>query len=61
MSPEQATAEREITSRSDVYSIGSVLYEMLTGNAPFTGANAQQIIMKIGNFNRGGLSIVPGP
>ncbi len=47
MSPEQATAEKEITARSDVYSIGSVLYEMLTGNAPFTGANAQQIIMKI--------------
>jgi Tol biopolymer transport system component len=47
MSPEQATAEKEITPRSDVYSIGSVLYEMLTGNAPFTGANAQQIIMKI--------------
>ena len=47
MSPEQATAEKEITPRSDVYSLGSVLYEMLTGNAPFTGANAQQIIMKI--------------
>ena len=47
MSPEQATAEKEISARSDVYSIGSVLYEMLTGNPPFTGANAQQIIMKI--------------
>ncbi|MBL0172090.1 MAG: serine/threonine-protein kinase [Gemmatimonadaceae bacterium] len=47
MSPEQATAEKEITPRADVYSLGSVLYEMLTGNAPFTGANAQQIIMKI--------------
>jgi Tol biopolymer transport system component len=47
MSPEQATAEKEITARSDVYSIGSVLYEMLTGNPPHTGANAQQIIMKI--------------
>ena len=47
MSPEQATAEREITARSDVYSLGSVLHEMLTGNPPFTGAVVQQIIMKI--------------
>ena len=47
MSPEQATAEKEITARSDIYSVGSVLYEMLTGNPPFTGAVAQQIIMKI--------------
>jgi serine/threonine-protein kinase len=47
MSPEQATAEKEITARSDIYSIGSVLYEMLTGNPPHTGASAQQIIMKI--------------
>jgi serine/threonine-protein kinase len=47
MSPEQATAEKEITARSDIYSIGSVLYEMLTGNPPFVGAVAQQIIMKI--------------
>jgi len=47
MSPEQATAEKEITARSDVYSIGSVLFEMLTGNPPHTGASAQQIIMKI--------------
>jgi eukaryotic-like serine/threonine-protein kinase len=47
MSPEQATAEKEITARSDVYSLGSVLYEMLTGNPPHTGASAQQVIMKI--------------
>ena len=47
MSPEQATAEKEITARSDVYSLGSVLYEMLTGSPPYTGASAQQIIMKI--------------
>ena len=47
MSPEQATAEKEITARSDVYSLGSVLYEMLSGNPPHVGASAQQIIMKI--------------
>ncbi len=47
MSPEQATAEKEITAKSDVYSLGSVLYEMLTGNPPHVGASAQQIIMKI--------------
>src|ERR1019366_2408727 len=47
MSPEQATAEKEINARPEVYSLGSVLYEMLTGNPPHTGASAQQIIMKI--------------
>jgi eukaryotic-like serine/threonine-protein kinase len=47
MSPEQATAEKDLTNRSDVYSLGSVLYEMLTGNPPHTGASAQQVIMKI--------------
>ncbi len=47
MSPEQATADKEIGPRSDVYSLASVLFEMLTGNPPHTGASAQQIIMKI--------------
>ena len=47
MSPEQATGERDLTGRSDVYSLASVLYEMLTGDPPHTGSSAQQIIMKI--------------
>ena len=47
MSPEQATADKEITGRSDVYSLASVLYEMLTGEPPHTGSSAQQIIVKI--------------
>ena len=47
MSPEQATADKDITARSDIYSLGSVVYEMLTGNPPHVGASAQQIIMKI--------------
>ena len=47
MSPEQATAEKEITPRSDVYSLASVLYEMLAGEPPHSGGSAQAIIMKI--------------
>ena len=47
MSPEQATAEKDLTARSDQYSLASVLYEMLTGHPPHVGASAQQIIMKI--------------
>ncbi|MEP6743871.1 MAG: protein kinase [Gemmatimonadota bacterium] len=47
MSPEQATADKEITGRSDIYSLGSVLFEMLTGEPPHMGKSAQQIIMKI--------------
>jgi serine/threonine-protein kinase len=47
MSPEQATAEKEISARSDVYSLASVLYEMLTGQPPHVGGSAQQIIMRI--------------
>jgi serine/threonine protein kinase len=47
MSPEQATADKQITARSDIYSLASVCYEMLTGEPPHMGTSAQQIIMKI--------------
>jgi len=47
MSPEQATAEKDLTARADIYSLGSVLYEMLAGEPPHLGNSAQQIIMKI--------------
>jgi eukaryotic-like serine/threonine-protein kinase len=47
MSPEQATGEREITARSDVYALGVVTYEMLVGEPPFTGPTAQAVIAKV--------------
>ena len=46
MSPEQATADRNLDGRSDVYSLGCVLYEMLAGEPPHTGGTAQAIIAR---------------
>jgi len=46
MSPEQASAERTLDARSDVYSLGCVLYELLAGEPPYTGATAQAVITK---------------
>ena len=47
MSPEQATADRDPDARSDLYSLGCVLYQMLTGEPPFQGGTAQAVLGRI--------------
>src|SRR2546422_2217635 len=46
MSPEQATESERLDGRSDIYSLGCMLYEMLAGEPPYTGANARSVIAK---------------
>ena len=47
MSPEQATGDRDVDPRSDVYALGCVLYEMLAGQPPFSATTAQAVLVKI--------------
>ena len=47
MSPEQAMGEKTVDARSDVYSLGAITFEMLSGEPPFTGGTVQAIVAKL--------------
>ncbi len=65
MSPEQAMGEKQVDRRSDIYALGAVTYEMLIGEAPFTGPTVQSIVARIMTEEPRHLGVqrkaVPGP